>query len=127
MQFNLAGRRALVLGGNKGIGYGIARGFAEAGAEVFLTSRSVADAQKAAATLGPLAQGVACDTGSLDSVDAACAAAGVVDILVLNHGLNVHGDRSAAAVKRSLEVNALSAWPRLPLAPVTATVRPCRG
>ena len=86
MQFNLAGRRALVLGGNKGIGYGIARGFAEAGAEVFLTSRSVADAQKAAATLGPLAQGLACDTGSLDSVDAACAAAGVVDILVLNSG-----------------------------------------
>ena len=38
-----------------------------------------------------------------------------VDILVLNHGLNVHGDRSAAAVKRSLEVNALSCWRLLEL------------
>jgi NAD(P)-dependent dehydrogenase (short-subunit alcohol dehydrogenase family) len=33
-----------------------------------------------------------------------------VDVLVLNHGVNVYGDRSAAAVARSLEVNALSSW-----------------
>lgn len=38
-----------------------------------------------------------------------------VDILVLNHGVNVHGDRSAAAVQRSLEVNALSCWRLLEL------------
>lgn len=31
-----------------------------------------------------------------------------IDILVLNHGINTHGDRSAAAQARSLEVNALS-------------------
>lgn len=33
-----------------------------------------------------------------------------VDVLVLNHGVNVHGDRSAGAVGRSLEINALSVW-----------------
>ncbi|MEB3350906.1 MAG: short-chain dehydrogenase [Cyanobacteriota bacterium] len=33
-----------------------------------------------------------------------------VDVLVLNHGVNVHAARDAAAVERSLEVNALSAW-----------------
>jgi len=33
-----------------------------------------------------------------------------VDILVINHGVNSFGDRSAGAVERSLEVNALSAW-----------------
>jgi hypothetical protein len=32
-----------------------------------------------------------------------------VDILVINHGVNVHGDRSPAAITQSLEVNALSA------------------
>jgi hypothetical protein len=32
-----------------------------------------------------------------------------VDILVINHGVNVHGDRTAAAITQSLEVNALSA------------------
>ena len=31
-----------------------------------------------------------------------------VDVLVLNHGVNVHGARDAEAVARSLEVNALS-------------------
>ena len=38
-----------------------------------------------------------------------------VDLLVLNHGVNVHGDRSAAATQRSLEVNALSSWRLLEL------------
>ncbi|MFM2081245.1 MAG: hypothetical protein RLZZ219_1927 [Cyanobacteriota bacterium] len=38
-----------------------------------------------------------------------------VDVLVLNHGVNVHSDRSAAAVLRSLEVNALSSWRLLEL------------
>ncbi|MEB3265380.1 MAG: NAD-dependent epimerase/dehydratase family protein [Cyanobacteriota bacterium] len=33
-----------------------------------------------------------------------------VDLLVINHGINVHGDRDASAVERSLEVNALSVW-----------------
>lgn len=34
---------------------------------------------------------------------------GRVDILVINHGVNVHGERTAAAIARSLEVNTLSA------------------
>ena len=33
-----------------------------------------------------------------------------VNILLVNHGINVHGDRTAAAVEKSLQVNALSAW-----------------
>ncbi len=40
---------------------------------------------------------------------------GQVDVLVINHGINVHGDCSAAATGRSLEVNALSAWRLLEL------------
>jgi len=31
-----------------------------------------------------------------------------VDILIINHGINVHGDRTAAAIAKSLEVNSLS-------------------
>ncbi|MCX5949034.1 MAG: NAD-dependent epimerase/dehydratase family protein [Cyanobacteria bacterium] len=38
-----------------------------------------------------------------------------VDVLVINHGINPHGDRSAAATGRALEVNALSAWRLLEL------------
>ena len=33
-----------------------------------------------------------------------------VNILVINHGVNVHGQRSADAIAASLETNALSAW-----------------
>jgi len=38
-----------------------------------------------------------------------------VDVLVLNHGVNVHGARDPQAVWRSLEVNALSSWRLLEL------------
>ncbi len=38
-----------------------------------------------------------------------------VDVLVLNHGINVHGCRSEQAVASSLEVNALSSWRLLEL------------
>jgi sterol desaturase/sphingolipid hydroxylase (fatty acid hydroxylase superfamily) len=33
-----------------------------------------------------------------------------VDILVINHGINVHGDRSPDAIEQSYQVNAFSAW-----------------
>ena len=33
-----------------------------------------------------------------------------VDILLINHGVNVMGEKSAGAIERSLEVNALSGW-----------------
>jgi monoglucosyldiacylglycerol epimerase len=33
-----------------------------------------------------------------------------VDILILNHGINVHGERTQTAIAQSYEVNAFSAW-----------------
>ena len=33
-----------------------------------------------------------------------------IDILIINHGINVMGESSPAAIQKSLEVNALSAW-----------------
>ncbi len=33
-----------------------------------------------------------------------------IDILILNHGINVHGDRSESAIYNSYEVNAFSSW-----------------
>lgn len=49
------------------------------------------------------------------------AAIADVDILVLNHGINVRGDRSAAAIERSFAINTFSSW-RL-LESFLATVR----
>ena len=49
------------------------------------------------------------DEQALESVLQRC------DVLVINHGFNSHADRSAVAVARSLEVNALSSWRLLEL------------
>ena len=46
-----------------------------------------------------------------------------VDVLILNHGINVHGRRDPIAVETSLEVNALSAWRLLELFSVAAAER----
>lgn len=33
-----------------------------------------------------------------------------IDILIINHGVNVHGERTQSAIERSYEVNAFSGW-----------------
>lgn len=38
-----------------------------------------------------------------------------VDILILNHGINVHGERTAEAIAKSYEVNTFSSWRLLEL------------
>jgi 3-oxoacyl-[acyl-carrier protein] reductase len=91
MAFRLDGRRALVMGGTRGIGLGIATVFAQAGAQVALTGRKPEDAGSAAADIGHGAVGFALDTGDLVQIDSVHAGAelalgGGLDILVLNSG-----------------------------------------
>ena len=47
--FSLKGRVALVTGGSKGLGKAMARGFVEAGADVFISSRHQSELETAAA------------------------------------------------------------------------------
>lgn len=90
MKLGLSGKRALVLGASKGLGFGVAKGLADEGAKVAIASRSVEAAGAAARKIGASAKGYACDTGKLDEVEALYKAAtadlGGVDILVLNSG-----------------------------------------
>jgi 3-oxoacyl-[acyl-carrier protein] reductase len=91
MAFDLTGRRALVMGATRGIGYGIASAFAAAGAMVAITGRKAEDAGNAAASLGGGTFGFALDSGDLAGVDSVFAGVelamkGGIDILVLNSG-----------------------------------------
>ncbi len=95
--FDLTGRVALVTGGSKGLGKAMARGFAEAGADLVISSRhedelKAAAAEIAAGTKAKVTHLVA-DMTHRDDVrrlaDAALAAMGRVDILVNNAGSNI--------------------------------------
>jgi NAD(P)-dependent dehydrogenase (short-subunit alcohol dehydrogenase family) len=89
----LQGKVALVTGGNRGIGRGIAEALAGSGMVVALTARDAKAAAKAAAEIGSGARGYACDVRRQEQV-AACFAAvekdlGGLDVLVNNAGVGV--------------------------------------
>jgi NAD(P)-dependent dehydrogenase (short-subunit alcohol dehydrogenase family) len=95
--FDLTGRTALVTGGSKGIGNAIARGFANAGADLFLCSRTEEPLAAAADAIRQQTQVrveyVVADMANREDVDRvaneAAARLGKVDILVNNAGWNV--------------------------------------
>jgi 2-dehydro-3-deoxy-D-gluconate 5-dehydrogenase len=94
--FDLTGKVAIVTGGNGGIGYGIARGLAEAGATIVIAARDPDKNAQATAALretGVKAMSSAADVRDEASVQAMVQAAveafGRVDILVNNAGINI--------------------------------------
>lgn len=96
--FSLDGRVAVVTGGNGGIGLGIARGLAKAGADVAVWGRNPdknAAAVAELADLGVTAEAFAVDVVDEEAVEAATAATlerfGRVDALVANAGVSGAG------------------------------------
>lgn len=95
--FDLSGRVALVTGGSKGLGKAMARGFAEAGADVVISSRHEDELRAALSQIreGTCVRGagLVADLTRRDEVvglaRASLAEMGRVDILVNNAGSNV--------------------------------------
>jgi 2-deoxy-D-gluconate 3-dehydrogenase len=95
-RFDISGRVAIVTGGNGGIGLGMARGLAEAGAHLVVAARDPAKnarAVKELEALGAQAIAVEVDITRENSVAALMTATqerfGRLDILVNNAGMNI--------------------------------------
>ena len=94
--FDLGGKVAIVTGGNGGIGLGMARGLAEAGADIAIVGRN--DAKSAAAVAELKQAGAKVISITTDVTDKAAVTAmvervrrelGRIDILVNNAGINI--------------------------------------
>jgi len=114
--FDLAGRRALVTGSSQGIGFALARGLAEAGAEVILNGRDEAKLAAAAEELGgvrTLAFDVTDHAATRSAVDRFEAEVGAIGILVNNAGMQHRApleDFPADAFERLMKTNVASVF-----------------
>jgi 2-deoxy-D-gluconate 3-dehydrogenase len=115
--FDLSGKVALVTGGNSGIGLGMARGLAEAGATIAVAARDAARTDGILGSLGPKAISVPTDVTDPKAIEAMVATAvdvlGRVDILVNNAGTNIRGrpeTLSLADWHKVLDTNLTSAF-----------------
>ncbi len=118
--FDLSGKVAVVTGGNGGIGLGMAKGLAQAGAAVAIAARNEeksAKAVKELQTLGAKALAVTTDVSSEDSIAAMVQAVtgklGRLDILVNNAGTNIRKlpqDLALAEWHQVIDTNLTSAF-----------------
>lgn len=90
LSYDFTGETVLVTGASRGIGHAVARGFAAAGAEVFILA-SGAGVDKVASALAAetaaTVHGLTCDITDVAAVRAALEAIGRIDVLVNNAGL----------------------------------------
>jgi 2-deoxy-D-gluconate 3-dehydrogenase len=118
--FDLHGRVAIVTGGNGGIGLGMARGLAKAGASIVVAARNAEKLQAATRELqkfGAEALAVSVDVTDENSVAAMVAATiawrGRLDILVNNAGINIRKPAQNLSLdewRRVLDSNLTSAF-----------------
>jgi len=124
--FDLSGRVALVTGGSKGLGKAMARIFAEAGADVVISSRHENELQSALKeiTAGTNARGkyIVADMTKRDDGDRlakeALAAMGRIDIVVNNAGSNV---------PQELDKTTDDSWDQIVELNLTSGMRLCRA
>ena len=94
MDLGIAGKRALVCGGSRGLGFGCATALARDGVEVTIVARDAAKLSEAAVALGKLGkvQTVQADVTTAEGRQAMLAACPKPDILINNAGGPPPGD-----------------------------------
>jgi gluconate 5-dehydrogenase len=120
-QFRLDGQVALVVGGNRGLGFEMAKTLAEAGAAIFIAARDNqrnADAcQFITRELERESSAASCDVADPKQVAAGVAAAmdrfGRIDILINSAGINIRGSIEAVSPEefdKVQRVNVTGTW-----------------
>ena len=109
--FSLAGMIALVTGAGRGIGFSIARGFAEAGATVVINDINAAAAEAAAAELRDA--GYQAEASPFDVTDYT-AGRTAVDGLVARHGrLDILMNNAGILIRKPVETHDMSDWDKV--------------
>ena len=115
--FDLTGRVAVVTGGNGGIGLGMAKGLAAAGAAVVLAARNAEKAEAAVAELGGksvfIALDVADEASCREMIARVAEQSGRLDVLVNNAGTSIRKppqNYTAAEWHAVLETNLTGAF-----------------
>lgn len=107
MNRKLDDKIALVTGGSAGIGLGIAKGFAEEGARVFITGRRPKELDKGVNSIGGKAMAVRGDLSDLADLDRVFehiqAQVGRIHVLMANAGMPT-GLRRCRSVLSSVDV-----------------------
>ena len=106
--FDLSGRVAIVTGGNGGIGLGMARGLATAGAKIVVAAR---DPVKSEAALGALSQlGADCAFVGLDVADESSCRAMVAETLDHFGRLDILVNNAGMSIRKPAETYSVAEW-----------------
>jgi gluconate 5-dehydrogenase len=120
-QFRLDGQVALVVGGNRGLGFEMAKALAEAGASICILGRDEARNEQSRAHIaqeyGRECVAAACDVADPQQVTTSIAAVverfGKIDILINSAGINIRGaigDVSLQDFEQVQRVNVTGTW-----------------
>lgn len=119
--FKLDGHVALVIGGNRGLGFTMAKAMAEAGASICIAARSVKENEESEQKIRDLfsveCMSSACDVTSEESIKETVRQTverfGKIDILINSAGINIRGsieDLSLDDFNQVQQINVTGSW-----------------
>ncbi|MGB3146571.1 MAG: SDR family oxidoreductase [Paracoccaceae bacterium] len=119
MSIDLSGKKVVITGANRGIGYGLAEGFLKAGADLTIAALEEDTPEVAAAlaeSYGRAVRGLTCDIANLADVARLAEKVERVDVLVNNAGLEYitpitdPSERVDEMFRRIVEINVIGTF-----------------